>query len=104
MKRTPIIAPAQVYLNTSLNEYAVVMKANRSEIQFAGQGFYGKHEAKLFLERFSPVDPIDLTEQETQDLTSLLAVRFSGTNMPEKLLIGWIEPEDDDLDYDEEEN
>lgn len=91
MKRTPIIVPAQVYLHNEHNEYIVVTKVTRGDIQFKGKGFYGMNESELFLERFSPVDPADLTPDETNELTAFLTT-------PLALLVGWVEPEDDGED------
>jgi succinate dehydrogenase flavin-adding protein (antitoxin of CptAB toxin-antitoxin module) len=94
MKRTPIIAPAQVYLHNEHNEYVVVTKVNRGDIQFRGNGFYGMNESELFLERFSPVDPADLTTDETNELTMFLA-------SPQPLLVGWVTPDDDEDDFED---
>ena len=96
MKRTPIIVPGQVYLHTALNEYAVVTKATKGDIQFKGLGFGGLNEAELFLERFGPVNPQDLDEEETKQLLSLLP---SNT----KLSTGWVTP-DDELGVDENDD
>jgi hypothetical protein len=94
MKRTPIIIAGQVYLHPEQNEYLVVTKANRGDIRFKGPGFSGVHDVELFLERFGPVDPADLTEAEQALLLGLLG---DGT----KLSVGWVEP--DDAENDEEE-
>lgn len=96
MKRTPIIVPGQVYLNPTVNEYLVVTKATRGDIQFRGPGFNGMNEVELFLDRFGPVDPNDLTVHETEMLLSLL-------NKPGvQLSIGWVSSEDDEFDEDDE--
>lgn len=94
MKRTPIIVPGQVYLHTSLNEYAVVTKATRGDIQFKGNGFGGMNEVELFLERFGPVDPADLEEHEAAQLLKLLPENV-------KLSTGWVTP-DDELDAEDD--
>lgn len=97
MKRTPIIVPGQVYLHTELNEYAVVTRSVRQQIQYrgikAGQVFSGMNEAEVFLERFGPVDPEDLTSEEAEGLTRLLPASTS-------LSVGWVVEEDDDEDED----
>jgi hypothetical protein len=93
MKRTPIIVPGQVYLHAEYNEYLVVTTANRGDIRFKGPGFSGVHDVELFLERFGPVDPVDLTPAEQTTLHGLLG--------DTRLSIGWVEP--DDAEYDEEE-
>lgn len=92
MKRAPIIVQGQVYLPHDLNayhyEYLVVSKVNRTDISFKGPGFSGMNEVELFLERFAPVDPQDLSSDEKQLLLSLITST--------KLLTGWVEPDDDD--------
>jgi hypothetical protein len=90
MKRTPIIVPGQVFLHP-LNEYIVVTKANRGDISFKGAGITGMHEAELFLQRFGPVDPADLSAEEQRALAEF-------TNKP--LCTGWVVQ---DGDFDEEE-
>ena len=87
MKRTPIISVGQVYLHPA-NEYLVVTKVNRGDIGFQGPGFTGMHEVELFLERFGPVDPADLTEAEQAVLLALV------DNKP--LIIGWVEPDENE--------
>lgn len=94
MKRTPIIAVGQVYLHNELNEYVVVTKSTRGDIQFKGIGFGGMNEIEKFLERFSPVDPIDLTVQETEVLVAILS-------KPIPLSIGWVCTDDDEFDDEE---
>jgi hypothetical protein len=94
MKRTPIIVVGQVYLHNSLNEYVVVTKSTRGDIQFKGPGFGGMNEVELFLERFGPVDPADLSPEETEQLHAILDK--PGT----QLSTGWVHVEDEE--YDEE--
>ena len=72
MTRTPIIVAGQVYLHGDLNEYLVVTKAKQGEIHFKGVGFGGIHDFELFLSRFGPVDPMDLTPGEVQQLATLV--------------------------------
>lgn len=89
MKRTPIIVPGQVYLHPDLNEYLVVTKATRGDIQFKGPGFQGMNEVERFLERFGPVDPTDLDQAEATQLHEFLPNTV-------KLSTGWVQPDDDD--------
>lgn len=95
MKRTPIIVVGQVYLHSELNEYVVVTKATRGDIQFKGPGFGGMNEVELFLERFGPVDPSDLTPEETQTLLTIL----DKPGVP--LSVGWVQM-DEDEEYEED--
>lgn len=92
MKRTPIIVQGQVYLPRDPQayhyEYLVVSKVNRTDISFRGPGFNGMNDVELFLERFAPVDPQDLSIDEQQLLLELITST--------KLLTGWVEPDDDD--------
>jgi hypothetical protein len=73
MNRNPIVLPGQVYLHSDVNEYVVVTKSNQGHIQFAGKGIIGVHDIELFLERFGPVDPTDLTSEEKTDLSVVLS-------------------------------
>lgn len=94
MSRTPIVIPGQVFLHAELNEYLVVTKATRGDIQFKGPGFSGMNEVELFLKRFGPVDPVDLDDSETLMLKNLL-------NSPSiQLSTGWVQVEGDDEDED----
>jgi hypothetical protein len=93
MKRTPIISVGQVYLHADLNEYLVVTKSTRGLIQFKGTSFSGMNDVELFLERFGPVNPEDLLEEEATALKVLLPC---GTD----LLVGWVS-QDGDEEFDE---
>lgn len=88
MKRTPIIVPGQVYLHGGYNEYLVVTKVNRTDVGFSGPGFSGMNDSELFLERFGPVDPVDLSADETLVL--------QGLSNDKPLCTGWVQPDDDD--------
>jgi hypothetical protein len=91
----PIVLPGQVFLHTALNEYVVVTDVKRGDISYKGLGLSGHNEIDLFLERFGPVNPVDLTEKEYTDLATLTPARLS---------IGWVKPEDwVDGEEDEEE-
>lgn len=94
MSRMPIIMVGQVYLHTTLNEYVVVTKSNRGDVYFAGKGISGKMYYEDFLEQFPPVDPMDLTPEETTELMQVLSADSN-------LLIGWIGFEDELEDEDE---
>jgi hypothetical protein len=94
MKRTPIIVQGQVYLHAGYNEYLVVVKVNRTDISFKGPGFSGMNEAELFLERFGPVDPVDLSADERTVLEALIPSSSI-------LSVGWVERDDDDEDDEE---
>jgi hypothetical protein len=95
VKRTPIIIPGQVYLHKQLNEYLVVTKATRGDIQFKGPGFGGMNEVELFLERFEPVDPADLEPAEALQLRDLVSSNVV-------LTVGWVQP-DEDGEFDEDD-
>jgi hypothetical protein len=89
MSRTPIIVPGQVYLHPVFNEYFVVTKATRGDIQFRGPGFRGMHEVELFLQRFQPVDSNDLNGAEIQALAEFTTAPLS---------TGWVARDDDEFD------
>lgn len=88
--RTPIIVAGQVYLHGELNEYLVVTKSTRGDIQFKGLGFGGMNDVDMFLERFGPVDPTDLTEEEAADLNALVPGILLST--------GWVQMDGDEDD------
>jgi hypothetical protein len=92
--RTPIIVPGQVFLHTNLNQYLVVVEARQGEIRFKGVGFAGMNDVSVFLERFEPVDPVDLLPHEAQELLTLVR---PGVN----LSVGWVTMEGDDEEEDE---
>lgn len=97
MKRTPIIVAGQVYLHTELDEYVVVIKAKCGEIQYKAEKFCGQNDVELFLTRFEPVDPINLKQEEHELLLKLL----DKPSVP--LSIGWVQPEDEDGEYEDED-
>ena len=74
---TPIILAGQLYLNDFLNEYLIVTKSYRGQIGYAGKGFKGNLDSETFLERFLPVNPVDVDEPEIEFLVSLCQ---EGTN------------------------
>lgn len=74
--RTPIILEGQVYYEEKSNTYLVVTGRKGEMISYAGQpftgnlGYRGKMEDIDFIERFQPVDPVDLLPEERQELMS----------------------------------
>ena len=83
MSHLPLITIGQIYLHPTYNEYMVVTKYNRGDVNFSGPGFSGKCWVEAFLQKFQPVDPADITEAEKTVLLS-----FGVPN----LLVGWFEP------------
>jgi len=49
----------------------------------------------VFLERFGPVDPADLSQKEAEILTSLL-------ESPMPLSVGWVAPDDEGDEEDDQ--
>lgn len=68
---TPIILAGQLYLNDFLNEYLIVTNSYRGQIAYIGKGFKGNLEIETFLERFLPVNPVDVDSEELNFLVSL---------------------------------
>ena len=71
--RAPMIAAGQLYLNEELNEYAIVTNNARGQISYSGFGFKGHSEDQSFIERFKPVDPTDVDQDEIKVLLSYCA-------------------------------
>jgi hypothetical protein len=75
--RAPIILEGQVYYEEARNSYLVVTKRRGETICYAGPpskgvlGFRGMLEDEQFVERFQPVDPVDLSETEKAELLAL---------------------------------
>lgn len=75
-QRAPIILEGQVYYDESKNSYVVVTQKKGEMISYTGQpskgnlGFRGRLEDEQFIERFQPVDPIDLDLDERRELLS----------------------------------
>lgn len=75
--RPAIILEGQVYYEEQRNVYLVVTKRNGDMVRYAGpaQGqelsFRGILEDEMFIHRFQPVDPADLTQVESAALLSL---------------------------------
>jgi hypothetical protein len=72
-QRAPMIHAGQLFLSEELNEYLIVTKSARGQISYAGAGFKGHSEDQTFIERFKPVDPIDVSVDEIAGLLSLCA-------------------------------
>lgn len=61
----PIILEGQMYYDEEKNDYLVVTKKNGESITYQGQGFKGMLEDEIFVSKFQPVDPLDLTKTES---------------------------------------
>lgn len=86
MSNIMIIVPGQVYLHTEVNEYIVVTKVNRDTVFFKGPGLSGHNYIEVFIKRFQPVNPEDLTNDEYVVLSQLLTT-------PTALSSGWVNDE-----------
>ena len=75
--RAPIILPGQVYYSEESNAYLVVTKKVGEMVRYKYQrygaftGVTGNMEDIDFIERFQPVDPQDLTQDEEAELLEL---------------------------------
>ena len=75
--RAPIILEGQVYFDDTSNTYLVVTKKVGEMVRYVGQrftgnlGYRGSMEDVDFIERFQPVDPVDLTDDEMGELLNL---------------------------------
>lgn len=65
-----MIAIGQLYYADPINEYLIVTKSARGQINYAGKGFVGHSEDQSFIERFQPVDPTDVDSAELEFLLS----------------------------------
>lgn len=70
-RKQPIILQGQVYFDDPKNLYLVVTKRQGEMISYSGNGFKGILEDEEFIERFQPVDPVDLSADETEELLTL---------------------------------
>lgn len=74
--RSPILLEGQVYYDVNSNSYLVITKRNGEMVKYEGQpyegniGWRGNMEDIDFIERFQPVDPVDLTDEEAEQLLS----------------------------------
>jgi hypothetical protein len=71
-----IILPGQLYLDEEKNAYLIVTKKHGEVVSYAGPGFRGMLEDDVFLNRFPPVDPEDVSAGE---LSGLLGLCPAGT-------------------------
>lgn len=69
--RAPLITIGQLYLNEEVNDYLIVTGKAGDQISYAGKGFKGMCEDQTFIERFLPVDPLDVDQDELKYLVSL---------------------------------
>ena len=67
------IQNGQVYLDEAKNEYLVVTKTDRGRVSYQGPGFTGAMEDENFIEKFLPVNPVDLEKEEADQLLSFCA-------------------------------
>jgi hypothetical protein len=63
-----IILAGQVYYDSEKNEYLVVRRKRGEVVSYAGRGFCGMLEDNVFISKFQPVDPQDLTAEESDYL------------------------------------
>lgn len=68
-----IILAGQVYYDEPKNEYLVVQRKMGEVVVYQGRGFRGMMEDEVFLDRFQPVDPADLTAAEVDFLVGFCA-------------------------------
>jgi len=66
-----LIVAGQCYLHKGQNEYVIITKFNRGQVQYVGKGFRGCMDGYEFIEQFPPVDPLDIDPDEIQDLLSM---------------------------------
>ena len=95
-QRSPLILAGQIYLSEDLDEYLIVTRNNRGQIYYEGDGFKGQSEDWTFIEKFKPVDPDDVDNDE---ITCLIEKCPCGT----KAMVGYIAPSNEDEYYEDEE-
>jgi hypothetical protein len=66
-----IILAGQVFFDDEKNEYLVVKRKQGEVVCYNGRGFSGMLEDEIFLTKFQPVDPEDLTVAEADFLIGL---------------------------------
>jgi len=69
-----IVLPGQLYYDETKNEYLIVSRHQGDTTSYEGRGFRGMLETDEFLERFQPVDPADLEQEELDELVNLCRV------------------------------
>lgn len=73
-----IILPGQLFLDEEKNSYLIVTKRNGETVTYEGSGFKGMLEDEVFLDRFLPVDPADVSVDE---IAGLLEMCPTGTSV-----------------------
>jgi len=65
------VSAGQIYLDEEKNTYVTVIRRRPDQVQYAGPGFRGQMDEEKFLNRFPPVDPVDVSQEELDYLISL---------------------------------
>jgi hypothetical protein len=78
-----IVLPGQLYLDEEKNRYLIVSARNGETITYRGHGFIGMLEDSVFIDRFLPVDPVDVSAEELISLVDL-------TGLPVTPKVGFI--------------
>jgi hypothetical protein len=66
-----IILPGMLFLDEGKNSYLIVSGRNGETVTYVGQGFKGMMEDEIFIDRFLPVDPTDVSQAELDGLVAL---------------------------------
>jgi hypothetical protein len=66
-----IVLPGQLYLDEEKNRYLIVSARNGETITYRGHGFISMLEDSVFIDRFLPVDPVDVSAEELAVLVEL---------------------------------
>lgn len=72
-----IILPGQIYLDGEKNSYLIVTRKRGEVVSYVGYGFSGMLEDEVFVDRFQPVDPVDVEKEELDTLLAFCAVGTS---------------------------
>lgn len=76
MTENVILLPGQVYFDSDANSYLVITKKKGEMVSYRCQpsagliSRYGQMEEVELVRQFPPVDPLDLTPEETKELLS----------------------------------
>lgn len=68
-----IILAGQVYLDDDKNSYLIVTRKHGEVVSYSGTGFKGMLEDEVFIDRFQPVDPVDVSVEELDALLDFCA-------------------------------
>jgi hypothetical protein len=60
-----------LFLDEEKNSYLIVCARNGETVTYVGQGFKGMMEDEIFIDRFLPVDPADVSSAELDGLVAL---------------------------------